>query len=79
MDLVSAGGVHVGDVRFGVRVDLRVGSLPFPSASWYVMALRRHMAIIVIADKTNVEIRTEGLEYQCVQDVMGVYTRVTAW
>ena len=76
---VSAGGVQVGGVRFGnVRVDLRVGSLPFPSASWYVMALRRHMAIIVIVDKTNVEIQTEGLEYQCVQDVMGVYTRVTA-
>ena len=49
----SASGVHVGGVRFGnVRVDLRAGSLPFP-ASWYVMALRRHMAIIVIADKNK--------------------------
>ncbi len=59
MDPVSAGGVHVGSVRFGyVRVGLRVvprrvpralrRPCPSPSASWYVMALRRRMAIIGI-------------------------------
>ena len=32
------------------------------------MALLRRVGIIVIV---NVEIQTEGLEYQCVQDVKG--------
>ena len=29
--------------------------------------------------ETNVEIQTERLEYQCLQDFIGLYTGVTTW